>query len=59
MLLPGSVFSYGTRHVRLGFGREDLPEVVARFAEYLTAWFRQTKAGGRIARQSMPRTISY
>ncbi len=36
MLLPGSVFSYGRQHVRLGFGREDLPEVLSRFEEYLT-----------------------
>jgi aspartate/methionine/tyrosine aminotransferase len=40
MLLPGSVFSYGKRHVRIGFGREDLPEVLDRFAEYLAKRFR-------------------
>ncbi len=40
MLLPGSVFSYGKRHVRLGFGREDLPEVLDRFGTYLAGRFR-------------------
>jgi len=39
LLLPGSVFSYGTRHVRIGFGREDLPEVLARFAAWLNERF--------------------
>jgi len=35
MLLPSSVFSYGTRHIRIGFGRDDLPEVIERFAVWL------------------------
>ena len=35
LLLPSSVFSYGARHVRIGFGREDLPEVLDRFAVWL------------------------
>jgi len=35
LLLPSSVFSYGTEHVRIGFGREDLPEVLARFGVWL------------------------
>ena len=35
MLVPGSTFSYGTHHVRLGFGRSDLPEVLDRFGAYL------------------------
>lgn len=35
MLVPSAVFRYGDRHVRIGFGREDLPEVIAKFGEYL------------------------
>ena len=33
MLLPSRVFQYGDRHVRIGFGREDLPGVLSRFEE--------------------------
>jgi len=35
MLLPSTVFDYGDRHFRLGFGRENLPEVLGIFTEYL------------------------
>ena len=41
MLLPSRVFQYGDRHVRIGFGRQDLPEVLSRFEEYvdkLSSW---------------------
>jgi len=40
LLLPGSVFSYGTRHVRIGFGREDFPGSLDRLAAYLDERFR-------------------
>jgi aspartate/methionine/tyrosine aminotransferase len=40
MLVPSRMFQYGTRHVRVGFGREDLPQVVALFGEYLETRFR-------------------
>lgn len=35
MLLPSTVFDYGDRHIRLGFGREDLPEILGIFTDYL------------------------
>ena len=35
MLVPSRMFSYGDRHVRIGFGRESLPEVLGRFTDYL------------------------
>jgi aspartate/methionine/tyrosine aminotransferase len=35
MLVPSSMFGYGHHHVRIGFGREDFPAVLERFAEYL------------------------
>jgi aspartate/methionine/tyrosine aminotransferase len=35
MLVPSELFNFGDRHVRIGFGREDFPEVLSRFAGYL------------------------
>ncbi|QBD77508.1 aminotransferase class I/II-fold pyridoxal phosphate-dependent enzyme [Ktedonosporobacter rubrisoli] len=35
MLLPGTVFTEGGKHVRLGYGRKNFPEALARFADYL------------------------
>ena len=35
MLLPSSVYGYGDRHFRLGFGRENLPEGLGKLGEYL------------------------
>jgi aspartate/methionine/tyrosine aminotransferase len=35
MLVPATVFGYGDDHVRIGFGRRDLPEALARFGSYL------------------------
>ncbi len=35
MLVPSRMFEYGDRHVRIGFGREDFPEVLHRFGAYL------------------------
>lgn len=35
MLVPSSMFGYGNHHVRIGFGREDFPVVLERFAHYL------------------------
>jgi aspartate/methionine/tyrosine aminotransferase len=35
MLVPSGLFGYGDRHVRIGFGRRDLPEVLDCFSEYL------------------------
>jgi aspartate/methionine/tyrosine aminotransferase len=35
MLLPSETFEYGTKHVRIGFGRENLPEILSAFEEYI------------------------
>jgi aspartate/methionine/tyrosine aminotransferase len=35
MLVPSRMFQYGDQHVRIGFGRQDLPDVLARFERYL------------------------
>jgi aspartate/methionine/tyrosine aminotransferase len=35
MLLPSRVYDYGDRHFRLGFGRENLSEVLTRFEAFL------------------------
>ena len=39
MLVPSRVFAYGDQHVRIGFGREDFPEGVHRFGDYLRMRF--------------------
>ena len=36
MLLPSTVYGFGDRHFRLGFGRKNLPEVLKVFDKYLT-----------------------
>lgn len=36
MLVPSELFFFGDRHVRIGFGREDFPEVIDLFADYLS-----------------------
>lgn len=35
MLLPSAVYDYDDRHFRLGFGRENMPEALGKFSEYL------------------------
>ena len=40
MLVPSIMFQFGDHHVRIGFGREDLPVVITQFAEYLDRRFR-------------------
>lgn len=35
LLLPGSVFDDPSGHFRLGFGRSNLPEALARLEEFL------------------------
>jgi aspartate/methionine/tyrosine aminotransferase len=35
MLVPSSVFQYGNHHVRIGFGREDFPEIIERFSTFV------------------------
>jgi aspartate/methionine/tyrosine aminotransferase len=35
MLLPSEMFDYGISHARIGLGRENMPEVLARWDEYI------------------------
>ena len=37
MLLPSTVYGYGSSHVRIGFGRENMVEALGRLEEYLRA----------------------
>ncbi|MEO8392259.1 MAG: aminotransferase class I/II-fold pyridoxal phosphate-dependent enzyme [Chloroflexota bacterium] len=37
MLLPSTVYDYGDEHMRIGFGRRNLPDVLAAFDAYLDA----------------------
>lgn len=36
MLLPSTVYDFDERHFRLGFGRENMPEALEKFGEYLS-----------------------
>ncbi len=36
MVVPSQMFMYGKHHIRIGFGRENFPEVMGYFAEYLS-----------------------
>jgi aspartate/methionine/tyrosine aminotransferase len=40
LLAPSRAFRFGDHHVRMGFGRENLPRVIERFARYLDQRFR-------------------
>lgn len=40
MLVPSRLFMFGDNHVRIGYGREDLPDVLKRFSDYLNKRFR-------------------
>ena len=35
MLLPSTLYDYDDKHFRIGFGRENMPEALNRFEEYL------------------------
>ena len=35
MLLPSTVYDYDNKHFRFGFGRENMPEALEKFREYL------------------------
>lgn len=35
MILPSTVYDYGDQHFRLGFGRENMPEALERFKDFL------------------------
>jgi aspartate/methionine/tyrosine aminotransferase len=36
MLAPSTVFDYGTKHFRLGFGRKNMPKAIKQLEKYLT-----------------------
>jgi len=40
MLAPSGLFQFGDQHIRVGFGREDMPQVINRLAEYLDQYIR-------------------
>lgn len=40
MLVPSKLFQFGERHIRIGFGRDNLQEVISVFAAYLDENFR-------------------
>ncbi len=40
LLAPSTLFQYGRNHVRIGFGRKNLPQVLALFGDYLDQKFR-------------------
>jgi len=35
MILPSTVYDFDNKHFRIGFGRENLPEVLEKFERYL------------------------
>jgi len=35
MLLPSRVYGYKDQHFRLGFGRQNMPEILTRFEQFL------------------------
>jgi len=35
MLLPSEMFEFGTEHVRIGFGRQNMPEILDIFEHYI------------------------
>jgi hypothetical protein len=37
MLVPSKIFQYGNHHIRIGFGRENFPEIIDRFSVYIDA----------------------
>ncbi|MFH1121515.1 MAG: aminotransferase class I/II-fold pyridoxal phosphate-dependent enzyme [Bacteroidota bacterium] len=36
MLVPSEMFNYGNRHVRIGFGRKNLPEILSIWSDYIS-----------------------
>ena len=40
MLVPSKVFQYGNQHVRIGFGRENFPDVIELFSAYIDSLWR-------------------
>jgi aspartate/methionine/tyrosine aminotransferase len=44
MVVPSTLFGFGDRHIRLGFGRQKLPHVLDIFEEYLMRQFKRGSA---------------
>jgi aspartate/methionine/tyrosine aminotransferase len=40
MLVPSRIFQYSNQHVRFGYGRDNLSQVIERFADYLDVLLR-------------------
>ncbi len=40
MIVPSEMFDYGDKHIRLGFGRRNLPEVLSIFDNYMQKFVR-------------------
>lgn len=40
MILPSTVYDFGNQHIRIGFGRSNMPEVLAILEAYLQTEFR-------------------
>ncbi len=38
MLVPSALFDFGDDHVRIGYGRDNFPDVLNRLSEYLAVW---------------------
>jgi aspartate/methionine/tyrosine aminotransferase len=49
LLAPSRLFDYGDQHVRIGFGRQNLPQVLERFEDYLAAWKTNQKNRGMMS----------
>jgi len=40
LLAPSSIFAYGVHHIRIGYGRANLPEVLGQFEHWLRTRYR-------------------
>lgn len=48
LILPGSIFDWPGAHFRIGLGRRNLPEALARFEEFLAARRRPVRAAASL-----------
>jgi aspartate/methionine/tyrosine aminotransferase len=37
MLLPSTIYEFDDRHFRIGFGRENMPEALAKLSEFVSS----------------------
>ncbi|MFA8342823.1 MAG: aminotransferase class I/II-fold pyridoxal phosphate-dependent enzyme [Rhodothermaceae bacterium] len=40
MTIPSELFEYGDKHIRIGFGRENFPEIIEILSSYISANYR-------------------